>query len=506
MSKQFINSKGEKIILAEQAFAMGGEGAIYEIVSPTHAGFVAKVYHKKELAAQREEKIVFMQQNNPTTHASPELKRAIVWVESALYDETDFVGFIMPKVQQAISLKSLTLVQSLSKKYGPQWRKFDHDQLGAHQKRLVIAYNLSQAVNVLHQTGKYVLVDMKPENILLREDASIALIDLDGIQINNKTSDQNGVGLRQFPASVFTEEYVPPEKYKETLLPKKGKIHQEWDYFSLAVIIYELLFGIHPYQASHQLLTTRSELIKEGFFVQGGKQEELHKIPYLHDNFDRLDPALRKQFYNTFEEGHASPQYRTSADAWANSLFSVLNQTSAYQTKMEIVPVTSKTEHKSFIIEDRKKPLRFTQRAQAGTILSGSTTGKNVKKTGSLKPLLSVFCVALFAFVVMGSDPIGGTFDCVTGYTNFCFAPYIEPGMRDADKKGIDWIFNPHVEKQLAFKKGDSKALVLQLMGEPDRIEGKDSFMPVLIYGKSAVYLVEGKVADYHNAGNLYLE
>lgn len=341
MPQYFTNQDGNSILLENTPFATaGGEGTIYKVIG-SHQKQVAKIYHTPEMAASRREKILYMYANNPVASDADEIKKAIIWVEEVLYKEGRFVGFVMTKVKNAISLKALTLARNPSKKFGDKWRKFDHDYVGSHQKRLIIAYNLSQAVNAIHKQERYVIVDLKPENVFVREDASVAIIDLDSIQINT--------GEKVFAATVFTEEYAPPEKHKGQIELSKGNVESDWDHFSLAVIIYELLFGIHPFQASHIIHTTRPELIKGGFFVHGQNQKLLLKIPDIHKNFGKLSVEVRSLFFDTFEEGNIESQSRARPAQWTEVLLPQINDLSVYQTQLDfsdLVPVSKKTKPK----------------------------------------------------------------------------------------------------------------------------------------------------------------
>lgn len=331
MPQKFHNKKGEPIVLSDKPFANpGGEGAIYVVIEPIGENLVAKIYHNQEIANSRKDKLEFMYTNDPTETASEEIKRAIVWVEDLLYKEGEFVGFAMQKIENAIPLKSLTLARNPSKSHGEKWRKFDHNQIGSHHKRLVIAYNLSQAVNAIHERGNYVIIDMKPQNIFVREDASISIIDLDSIQIKNEA--------QNFPAKVFTEEYAPPEKHLDLVDHQNGNISEEWDYFSLAVIIYELLFSIHPYQASHKSLTTRPELIKAGYFVHGKRQKALYKIPFVHSNYKKIPFEIQNLFNNTFDRGHQIAKSRINPLMWSNVLLQSIKQTGLPEVVIDLKP------------------------------------------------------------------------------------------------------------------------------------------------------------------------
>lgn len=474
MPQKFKNQEGVNIILADQPFATGGEGAIYEVILPENSNLVAKIYHK-DSSLEKEHKLLFMHQNDPTLLAEKEIQDAIVWVEDVLYREGKFCGFTMPKVSNAISLKRLTLAQNPSQKFGASWRKFDHGLPGSHQKRLVVAYNLAQAINTLHQKGNYVLVDMKPENIFVREDASIAIIDLDGLQINDLEAKTHC-----FPADVFTEEYVPPEKYLQSLQTKNGKIKKEWDYFSLAVIIYELLFGIHPYQASHHSLTTRPELIKEGLFVQGSQKEELHKIPPLHFNFEKISPTLQSQFHQTFEEGYQLPENRTSPAIWAETLLGLINLPAIYNTNIQIdLPVS------------KSQPRVFSQEIEVETIPSQSQTNPS-KLTWSRFVKVGL---AILIFINLTKDTFLELFEPVEETTISFPIPEV--------KEVEEWELNPYLleEGNVRFGAGYNEKAVLLIQGEPDRIIGED--LNVYYYGKSYVVFVYGKVIDYYNTGNL---
>ncbi len=332
MPPNYHNKAGHKVELSGQPIATaGGEGAIYDVLNDADIDLVAKIYHTPEMALARQGKIEFMIENSPIQNAEAAIQNAIVWPVEALYQNDQFVGFTMPKVVGAITLKSLTLPQNPSQKHGAEWAKFDHQEKGAHQKRLVVLYNLAKAIDTIHQRGNYVLVDLKPENIFVKPNGNISIIDLDGIQINNPNL--------CFPAKVYTEEFAPPELHKGLVSHKSGTIDEDWDYFSFAVIAYELLFGIHPFQASHQKYTTRPELIKLGYFVHGKKAKDLHVIPPVHKNFDKLHPNLQKLFFQTLEKGQVESHLRADTQTWSKELYPLLNSNEVYKTQI-VLPKT----------------------------------------------------------------------------------------------------------------------------------------------------------------------
>lgn len=372
MPQQFTDRNGKPIVLADEPFATaGGEGVVYEVLYPQDRDLVAKIYKTPEIAASRKEKIEFMQRNNPTNGEPERIKRAIIWIEDVVYKDGVFVGFTMQKVDKAIPLKSLTLPKNPSIKHGVIWKKFDHNEKGAHKNRLGVAYNLAQAVNAIHKRGNYVLVDMKPENIFVRENGTIAIIDLDSIQINDDS--------KKFPSKVFTAEYAPIEKQNDWVDPKDGDIEVSWDHFSLAVIVYELLLGIHPYQASHKEFTTRPELIKHAFYVHGDKKRRLHTIPKIHSNFKRLNPALQDLFNEAFERESINHHFRPSSARWAETILPLYNLPGLEKKQLKLVLQKPKKTVKKK--QAQATPIEFFELPQ--TVYNTSPTNSKVVPVGA---------------------------------------------------------------------------------------------------------------------------
>lgn len=159
---------------------------------------------------------------------------------------------------------------------------------------------------------------MKPQNILVSADGKISVVDLDSIQISNSAQ----VIHR---GHVATPEYTPAEGGR--LNPSQDFIPETWDRFSLAIIFYELIFGLHPFVATstgqYEHITTIDEAIKHGLFVFGSKSQFL-KLPPLHQNFHRLPDSIKNCFLKAFDKGHTNPNVRPTAEEWGKALFEEL--------------------------------------------------------------------------------------------------------------------------------------------------------------------------------------
>ena len=318
MARSIKTQSGKTIGIENKSLNSGGQGGIHKILSPGYGNYLVKIYHDLSKARMLEKKILSMVKYSPCRNANHIVRHSLAWAESALYYNQQFVGYMMPKVNNAIELSELTTPRSPHHRHGQEWKKFDISNSNSFRTRLIICYNIARAVELLHKNGMYTLVDLKPDNIMVNNQGIITIIDLDSIQM----VDNNGI-LR-FNADVATEDFAPPEFYNRKIIPKTTKVEQSWDAFSFAVICYKVLLAIHPYQASHNKYSTISELISKGYFVHGKRKNELRVIPHIHKGFFMLPQNIRQLFYKTFEYGHLIPSQRPVLSDWVKAFSSVL--------------------------------------------------------------------------------------------------------------------------------------------------------------------------------------
>lgn len=305
---------GEILRLALQPFAKGGEGLLYRVVAPEHyISFVAKIYHLDKRTLQRYHKLRYLMLN-PPVFEQEEQASLISWPTALLEKQQRFIGFLMPfaKGELLEILATAQLPKSLPKK----WQRFKLGTTGALKLRQKVCFNVAVALYHIHKTGHYVMVDLKPDNILIQENGLISLVDMDSVEI----VDGNQV---LFPAAMATPEFAPPEFH--TLKRTTKGIAISWDRFSMAVIFYKILLGIHPFAATSKgrfdEAVSLGEKLRYGLYVHNPPcQPYLKIIPRLHEAFSKLPIVVQSLFNLCFIEGIEKPSFRPNAEEWCLAL------------------------------------------------------------------------------------------------------------------------------------------------------------------------------------------
>ena len=311
MARVYYTGAGNRINVEDDSIYAGGEGAIYRLLSPAD-NLVAKIYTKPDKATDMYKKIQYMVNNSPVSNCSSDIHESIIWPTELLFENKMFVGYVMSFVNKGVNLYPLTL-PNLQKNLSNEWQKFERSKPEAHLIRLKICYNLARVISVLHTTKKYVLVDLKPQNIIIKADGHFSIIDLDSLQI----ADNRNV---LFGATAFTEDYAPAEFFRNKIDIKNDLISISWDNFAFAIIAYQILLAIHPYMASHPSYTSLTENIKHGVFANGSKRNELIKVADFHKGFKLLSSELQTLFIRAFEHGNHNPEFRPCMEEWVKVL------------------------------------------------------------------------------------------------------------------------------------------------------------------------------------------
>ncbi len=229
---------------------------------------------------------------------------SIAWPVDTVQEAGLFVGFLMPYMKQQAEV--------IYNYQQPKQRRDKHP--GFTRKHCFqAASNLASAVNLIHHAG-HVIGDMNPANILCRDDGLVTFIDTDSFQIKASNS-------KCFRCQVAIDDWIAPEIQGK----KRGSF--DWlethDRFALAVHIFELLVGFHPFNGvlknAMHVNRVNVYLIENGIF------------PYIANNtaepppvgparFAGLSSEVQTAFIKTFHGGSSLPHYRLTPDEWITLL------------------------------------------------------------------------------------------------------------------------------------------------------------------------------------------
>lgn len=315
--------KREKITVAEDPFSSGGEGEVRMIVSAPSAyvGRCVKLYYQTKRSKQQEAKIVFMSDNPPASIAGNGFM--IGWPQEPLYDASrKFLGFVMPVAPaDSVQLVNLT-TPKVNSKLRQEWHQKYSLTNGKYAllSRLKLLHNIAVPMYLLHSTGKYVLKDFKPQNVLITHEGHVAIVDMDSIQICDK-------GKVLFHGRVATPGYIPTEFYTEGVGKNEDiPLDKSWDNFALGVVFYQILFGLHPYVVTPKSIGENetndiSQNISKDLFPFGANNQEISSYPLLHDKFKVLPPTIQQLFLRCFAADYNG---RPSPEEWGKEIHKLI--------------------------------------------------------------------------------------------------------------------------------------------------------------------------------------
>ncbi len=324
----YISGKTGEIINLGNKIAKGGEGTIFDVTNPGNS-LCFKLYLEKLRTEEREKKLKYMCANAP---AELSHKRFLLcWPLDVIYCNGEFVGYIMEKAFIESQAPYHLCLPEIPEKLGSVWSaRFKRGTTEGDINRLKLCLNIAAAVARIHQSHKYVLVDLKPQNLLVTTDGKVSLIDLDSLQISDGKS-------IFFKAPVSTPEYSPPEA--KAILNSGKPIPESWDSFSLGVLIYEILCGIHPFAATadapYHEVNTISEKIEKQLSPLTCDKKVFKIIPPPHQVFDlhsdNLKNLLRQIFAGTFNNGTTRP----NVELIGKTLYDEIGYYRNYEEKIE---------------------------------------------------------------------------------------------------------------------------------------------------------------------------
>jgi DNA-binding helix-hairpin-helix protein with protein kinase domain len=293
------SADNQSLVLGEEV-GKGGEGSVWSVES--NPSVVAKFYHKG-LTAEQARKVETM-----CRLKSDGLLRVSAWPLTTLRarssDSSD--GFLMPRIKG---------YQEAHLLYTPKSRRVSFPE-AQFPFILHTSINIARAFATVHDAGQ-VIGDVNHGNLLIGNDATVALIDCDSFQI----SDAGAV----FPCLVGVPTYTPPELQGLNFQSVTRSPHH--DQFGLAVLLFHMLFlGRHPFAGIFRHGTadkTVEDAIHEFRFayLPDNRQTEMEPPPIV-PRLSEIPSDVAQLFVRAFGRDGASG-LRPAAHEWLSPLESL---------------------------------------------------------------------------------------------------------------------------------------------------------------------------------------
>ncbi|KAJ3441240.1 non-specific serine/threonine protein kinase [Anaeramoeba flamelloides] len=127
---------------------------------------------------------------------------------------------------------------------GDLYDRLNIDQTFSEERVLLYAASIIMALQTIHEYGA-IYRDLKPENILIDDDGYLKLIDF-GLSKILKSKNKRKTKYQKCKTCCGTLEYIAPE----VILGEK--YGTEADYWSLGIILYEMLHGMPPFYSDNK--------------------------------------------------------------------------------------------------------------------------------------------------------------------------------------------------------------------------------------------------------------
>ncbi len=284
----YRDHNGDIVELGDK-LGQGGEASVYVLKGDARLAVKMFLPEKRAYYEPRLLEMIAHPPNDRTRYLNPP-HISIAWAERMVYERSQFVGYVMPLIENA---------DDIFKLYSPKIRRIAFPEF---DWRLLhhVACNLAIAVNAYHAAG-YVIGDLNAKNVKVHKNAMITMVDTDSIQVTTAT----GQVLR---CPVGVPEYTSPELQGiDFKTVDRDNYH---DAFALSVMIFQLLMeGYHPFTGTlirpHNSVTDPANLycIQKGIYPYAPNR--IFTAPKFAPDYNILHPVVRALFDRCFVNASA---------------------------------------------------------------------------------------------------------------------------------------------------------------------------------------------------------
>jgi hypothetical protein len=272
---QLRDHSGNEVRLSAKPFAIGGEGAVFDVVG--RPDLVAKLYSEPQ-NQERCDKLRAM-----ARLCSPDLRKIAAWPTTTLSNGNSAAveGILMPRISEHKEIHHLYSVAQRKKDFPEaDWGFLLHT-----------ARNCAIAFESIHGHG-HVVGDVNQKNVMVSKKGIVALVDCDSFQVKD--------GNRIFRCGVGVPEYTPPELQGRRFTDLDRNANH--DLFGLAVMVFHLLMmGRHPFSGVPTVTfdIPIEKAIQDGLYAYARNPSKLKPPPHV-PSLTTLDASTRELFERAF--------------------------------------------------------------------------------------------------------------------------------------------------------------------------------------------------------------
>ena len=328
----YFNSSGISIKLGS-SLGKGSAGEVF--LHANDKSKAIKLFHPEYLQKEitlvsRIEKFYKLEQIADFNISYGAISRSVgTWPNDIVKDRNGkIVGYIMHTVNNGIDLSQIIFAYDHQKAFYKYKKESSRYQLWMNtffysgdnlRNRFILSYSLANSFdkiyNIKSKQGAPIQLDIcnfdiKPLNILVSIENNTNnivpfILDLDNLTLKNSTGKLGPTHPQ------YTPDYKAPE----------GPLDKYYDYYSIAVIFYQLIFSTHPFTVKGGTRFTdgisTDFYVKNKCFAWGRNRKFLHKETlddFRHNNFNQIPVGLQKLFIRAFDSDF--PSNRPSMSEW----------------------------------------------------------------------------------------------------------------------------------------------------------------------------------------------
>ncbi|MYC32797.1 MAG: hypothetical protein F4X64_06435 [Chloroflexi bacterium] len=299
--RRFVDESGNPVVPGGK-LGEGGEGVVHAVYGAP--GSAVKIWHPGKTPDDADAKFRYLV-SNPVT---PELGAnwRITWPQQRVMENGAIAGYLMPKLDYTLPWIPIVEYYNRSAARGTgagQAREIQIDD------RVRIASNLALGFKAVHEAG-YVIGDINEKNAEANRQNDVALMDCDSYGFTDPATGQtfsNNMGRPEFQAPEAQSNYANRT--------------QEQDLFALAVLVFQLLTGYHPYTVNNQPnYALPGERISNWLFAPAGRG--VTAPDPFNEAWDTLTDKQKELFLRCFDKDHEG-ELRPKPEEWVEALMEI---------------------------------------------------------------------------------------------------------------------------------------------------------------------------------------